>query len=55
MGIDKLLPTLHDALRILKVLPRNATGQQLTSYVTWITGANECAGGRGQQARKSTT
>ncbi len=42
MGIDKLLPTLHDALRILKVLPRNATGQQLTSYVTWITGANEC-------------
>jgi iron-sulfur cluster protein len=42
MGIDKLLPTLHDALRIIKVLPRNATGQQITSYVTWITGANEC-------------
>ena len=42
MGIDKLLPTLHDALRILKVLPRNATGQQITSYVTWITGASEC-------------
>ncbi|CCH50391.1 L-lactate dehydrogenase (quinone) large subunit LdhH [Pseudodesulfovibrio piezophilus] len=42
MGIDKLLPTLHDALRILKALPRNATGQQITSYVTWITGANEC-------------
>ena len=43
MGMDKLLPTLHDALRILKVLPRNATGQQITSYVTWITGANACA------------
>ncbi len=43
MGMDKLLPKLHDALRILKVLPRNATGQQLTSYVTWITGASECA------------
>jgi len=42
MGIDKLLPNLRDALRILKVLPRNATGQQLTSYVTWITGNNEC-------------
>ncbi len=42
MGIDKLLPKLHDALRILKALPRNATGQQITSYVTWITGANEC-------------
>lgn len=43
MGVDKLVPTLEDALKILKVLPRNATGQQLTSYVTWITGRNECA------------
>ena len=42
-GLDKLTPTLHDALRVLKVLPRNATGQALTSYVTWVTGANECA------------
>lgn len=41
-GLDKLLPTMHDALRVLKVLPRNATGQTLTSYVTWIGGANEC-------------
>ncbi len=43
MGIDKLIPSLTDALKILKVLPRNATGQHITSYVTWITGANECA------------
>ncbi|MDK9707395.1 MAG: LUD domain-containing protein [Desulforhopalus sp.] len=42
MGIDKLVPSLSDALKILKVLPRNATGQNITSYVTWITGANEC-------------
>ncbi len=42
-GIDKLVSKLGDALKILKVLPRNATGQNLTSYVTWITGANECA------------
>ncbi len=42
IGLDKLLPTMHDALRILKVLPRNATGQLITSYVTWITGANVC-------------
>lgn len=41
-GLDKLVPTLHDALRSLKVLPRNATGQAITSYVTWIGGANEC-------------
>ena len=41
-GIDKLTPTLKDALKVLKVLPRNATGQALTSYVTWVHGANEC-------------
>jgi len=41
-GIDKLVPTLHNALRVLKGLPKNATGQDITSYVTWITGANEC-------------
>ncbi len=43
-GIDKLLPTIKDALTIAKVLPRNATGQRLTSYVTWITGPSEYLG-----------
>ncbi len=43
VGLEKLVPTLKDALQILKVLPRNATGQAITSYVTWITGANACA------------
>lgn len=43
VGLDKLVPTLDDALGILRVLPRNATGQAITSYVTWITGPNECA------------
>jgi len=41
VGYDKLLPDLKSALRIIKVLPRNATGQAITSYVTWIKGANE--------------
>lgn len=39
IGIEKLVPTLEDAAKVLQVLPRNATGQQLTSYVTWIRGA----------------
>ena len=43
VGLDKLVPDLSAALRIIKVLPKNATGQALTSYVTWITGAVECA------------
>jgi iron-sulfur cluster protein len=45
VGLDKLVPDLESALRILKVLPRNATGQAISTYVTWITGPNECAPG----------
>jgi iron-sulfur cluster protein len=40
-GIDKLVPNIHDALRIIKVLPRNATAQAITTYVSWMTGAAE--------------
>lgn len=43
VGIDKLIPTVFEALQVLKGLPRNATGQAITSYVTWITGANPAA------------
>ena len=42
VGYDKLIPDLKTMLRILKVLPRNATGQKITSYVTWIKGTVEC-------------
>jgi len=42
VGFDKLVADLKSALRILKLLPRNATGQAITSYVTWIKGANQC-------------
>ena len=42
VGFDKLVENLESALRILKLLPRNATGQAITSYVTWIKGANQC-------------
>ncbi len=44
VGLDKLVPDLDTALQILRVLPRNATGQAITSYVTWITGPAEYAG-----------
>ncbi|MCE5334062.1 MAG: LUD domain-containing protein [Desulfobacteraceae bacterium] len=42
VGVDKLVPNLRSALRILTALPRNATGQVISTYVTWITGATEC-------------
>jgi iron-sulfur cluster protein len=43
VGFDKLAPDLKSALRILKALPRNATGQLISTYVTWMTGPTECA------------
>jgi len=43
VGFDKLVADCKTALQILKVLPRNATGQAISTYVTWISGAVECA------------
>jgi iron-sulfur cluster protein len=42
VGVDKLLPDMKSALRILMALPRNATGQLISTYVTWISGQTEC-------------
>ncbi|HHY28964.1 MAG TPA: LUD domain-containing protein [Desulfitobacterium dehalogenans] len=40
VGIEKFVPKFEDAGYILQTLPRNGTAQQLTSYVTMITGPN---------------
>jgi iron-sulfur cluster protein len=42
VGLEKLVPDIDTALRIIEILPRNATGQAITSYVTWITGQTPC-------------
>lgn len=52
VGLEKLCASLDDALTVLRVLPRNATGQAITSYVTWITGANECLDTRAKDGKK---
>lgn len=39
VGLEKLVPRLEDVVPILTALPRSATGQLLTSYVSMITGA----------------
>ena len=36
MGLERLVPTLADLAVMLQVLPRAATGQKLTSYISWI-------------------
>lgn len=38
VGLEKLIPTLDDAMKQLRLLIPSATGQVTTSYVTWITG-----------------
>ncbi len=45
VGLEKLIPNVDAARTILEVLPRNVGGQRISSYVTWITGANQCAAG----------
>jgi L-lactate dehydrogenase complex protein LldF len=37
-GIEKVLPTLDDFATILRLLPRSATGQAISNYVTILTG-----------------
>jgi iron-sulfur cluster protein len=48
-GIHKLVRSIEDAIKITMLLPRNATGQLLTSYVTWIRGAIPTAGVKKEQ------
>jgi iron-sulfur cluster protein len=38
-SIEKVVPTMADAALVLRLLPRNATGQVFTSYVSFIAGA----------------
>jgi len=38
MGMEKVIPRLSDLGPFLTLLPRNATGQRMSSYVSWING-----------------
>ncbi|MEJ2200455.1 MAG: LUD domain-containing protein [Desulfuromonadaceae bacterium] len=42
VGLEKLVPGIGDAQKIINVLPKNATGQLVTSYISWIRGAVPC-------------
>ena len=37
-GIEKVVPTLADLVVLLRLLPRSATGQPITNYVSLLTG-----------------
>ena len=38
IGYEKLIPNITDAALILRMLPRSATGQLMTSYMTMVSG-----------------
>ena len=37
-GIEKVLPTLEDLATLMRLLPRSATGQPISNYVSILTG-----------------
>ena len=37
-GMDKVIASLDDAVAMLRMLPRSATGQVMSAYVNWVTG-----------------
>jgi L-lactate dehydrogenase complex protein LldF len=37
-GIEKIVPTLEDAVNFARLLPRSATGQSITNYISFLTG-----------------
>jgi L-lactate dehydrogenase complex protein LldF len=43
MGVEKIVPSLEDATKMLQLLPRSGTSQKLTSYVSFITGPSRSA------------
>ena len=38
MGIEKVIPRLQDLTTLLRLLPRSASGQKMSSYVSFISG-----------------
>jgi L-lactate dehydrogenase complex protein LldF len=49
-SIEKLVPTLEDASIILRLLARSATGQDITTYTTFVTGSRRDADPDGPSA-----
>jgi iron-sulfur cluster protein len=40
LGYEKLVRNFEDAMKVLRVLPKSATGQIISTYVTWVKGRN---------------
>jgi L-lactate dehydrogenase complex protein LldF len=49
LSIEKVIPSLADLPAFIRLLPRSATGQPITSYVSVITGPRRPGGATGAQ------
>lgn len=49
LGIEKLIPRLEDLDIFLKLLPRSASGQQITSYISFLSGVKQAASEEGPE------
>ncbi|MGQ9497192.1 MAG: L-lactate dehydrogenase (quinone) large subunit LdhH [Desulfotomaculales bacterium] len=52
VGLEKIVPGLEDVAPILEALPRSATAQHITSYVTMITGPTPAIDAQGREGLK---
>lgn len=50
VGLDKLVRRIDDVMIALQILPRNATAQRITSYVSWICGPTKWEGEGGEKS-----
>jgi L-lactate dehydrogenase complex protein LldF len=50
MGLERLVPTLGDLEVMLRLLPRSATAQKITSYVSLLTGPRRAGEADGPEA-----
>jgi L-lactate dehydrogenase complex protein LldF len=48
-GIEKVVPTLEDIATLLRLLPRHATGQTITNYVSITTGPRDTPAAEGPE------
>src|SRR5687767_11774310 len=48
-GIEKVVPTLEDVTTLLRLLPRHATGQTITNYISVTTGSRRTADTEGPE------
>ena len=48
-GVEKVLPTLEDLATLMRLLPRSATGQQISNYLSLLTGPRRAGDGEGPE------